>query len=374
MKNLYGRNGARHWLSLREGLIVASAIAAAATAQPAHAETLTMICGGYSVAFSPGNLTSHAPKKDRNYPITKVDRQNLRTVVSGETQYGKITAFFSKDGHSSIVWTNGKDVVLNPCASETVLATQPPLQERRSAKPDPEDGDMLRNRPPIPMPKAPKQEEKNTDQLLFSWSGAGDQTPPIPMPKAPKQEEKNTDQLLFSWSGAGDKTTRPFIVDGPWEIQWSRDNIYIRVLHADGTLVSSNLGKGSGSAYQPTGGSHYLQISAGEGNWTVKIAAIAKQEVDMPPTHQNIERHLSWRLGKCRQLKKPLLTSSTAPKNNILRARQISKREQLDHPALSKSAPPLMVKPPTGLARLLSSRLTAMAMGCSRLRSRTESM
>ena len=86
MKNLYGRNGARHWLSLREGLIVASAIAAAATAQPAHAETLTMICGGYSVAFSPGNLTSHAPKKDRDYPITKVDRQNGRTVVSGKTQ------------------------------------------------------------------------------------------------------------------------------------------------------------------------------------------------------------------------------------------------------------------------------------------------
>src|ERR1700730_13267405 len=101
------------------------------TASPAHAETLTMICGGYSVAFSPGNLTSHAPKKDRDYPITKVDRQNGRTVVSGKTQYGKITAFFSKDGHSSIVWTNGKDVVLNQCASETVLATQPPLQESR---------------------------------------------------------------------------------------------------------------------------------------------------------------------------------------------------------------------------------------------------
>ena len=71
-------------------------------------------------------------RKDRDYPITKVDRQNGRTVVSGETQYGKITAFFSKDGHSSIVWTNGKDVELNQCASETVLATQPPLQESRS--------------------------------------------------------------------------------------------------------------------------------------------------------------------------------------------------------------------------------------------------
>ena len=96
------------------------------TASPAHAETLTMICGGYSVAFSPGNLTSHAPKKDRDYPITKVDRQNGRTVVSGKTQYGKITAFFSKDGHSSIVWTNGKDVVLHQPCAENIAATPVP--------------------------------------------------------------------------------------------------------------------------------------------------------------------------------------------------------------------------------------------------------
>ena len=105
----------------KQFLIAATTALFLVTASPAHAETLTMICGGYSVAFSPGSLTSHAPKKDRNYPITKVDRQNGRTVVSGKTQYGKITAFFSKDGHSSVVWTNGKDVDLNQCASETVL-------------------------------------------------------------------------------------------------------------------------------------------------------------------------------------------------------------------------------------------------------------
>jgi hypothetical protein len=45
------------------------------TGSLAHAETLTMICGGYSVAFSPGKLTLHAPKKDRDYPITKVEHR-----------------------------------------------------------------------------------------------------------------------------------------------------------------------------------------------------------------------------------------------------------------------------------------------------------
>jgi hypothetical protein len=140
------------------------------TASLAHAETLTMICGTYSVAFSPGSLTSHAPKKDVNYPITKVDRQNGRTVVSGKTKYGKITAFFSKDGHSSIVWTNGKDVVLNQCASETVPAPQPPLQAMPAPQPplqavpapQPPTGEA-----PIPMPKAPKQEEKKTEPIII---------------------------------------------------------------------------------------------------------------------------------------------------------------------------------------------------------------
>jgi hypothetical protein len=110
-------------------LIILSAMAAATTAESAHAEILTMTCEGYNVVFSPGSLTSHAPRKDRDYPITKVDVQNDRTIVSGITKYGKITAFFSNDGHSSIVWTNGKDVVLNQCVSQIALRT---LQESRS--------------------------------------------------------------------------------------------------------------------------------------------------------------------------------------------------------------------------------------------------
>ncbi len=114
-------------------LIILSAMAAATTAESAHAEILTMTCEGYNVVFSPGSLTSHAPKKDRDYPITKVDVQNDRTIVSGITKYGKITAFFSNDGHSSIVWTNGKDVVLNQCVSETAAMAAPrTLRESRS--------------------------------------------------------------------------------------------------------------------------------------------------------------------------------------------------------------------------------------------------
>jgi hypothetical protein len=117
------------------GLTITTAVAIYAAASPAKALTLTMACEGYNVVFSPGSLMSHAPKKDRDYPITKVDVQNDRIVVTGVTKYGKITAFFSNDGHPSVVWTNGKDVVLNQCASDiataplsigTVVATTPP--------------------------------------------------------------------------------------------------------------------------------------------------------------------------------------------------------------------------------------------------------
>jgi len=46
------------------------------------------------------------------------------------TKYGKITAFFSNDGHPSIVWTNEKDVVLNQCASDIASSPQSPVQKR----------------------------------------------------------------------------------------------------------------------------------------------------------------------------------------------------------------------------------------------------
>lgn len=120
------------------GLTITTAVAIYAAASPAKALTLTMACEGYNVVFSPGSLMSHAPKKDRDYPITKVDVQNDRIVVTGVTKYGKITAFFSNDGHPSIVWTNGKDVVLNQCANDvaaaqpsigTVVATTPPMAQ-----------------------------------------------------------------------------------------------------------------------------------------------------------------------------------------------------------------------------------------------------
>jgi hypothetical protein len=78
------------------GLTITTAVAIYAAASPAKALTLTMACEGYNVVFSPGSLMSHAPKKDRDYPITKVDVQNDRIVVTGVTKYKNYSLLFQR--------------------------------------------------------------------------------------------------------------------------------------------------------------------------------------------------------------------------------------------------------------------------------------
>ncbi len=79
---------------------------------------LTMECDGYSLILSiDGGLQSHATHKNRNYPITAVDVKPKGMLVRGITQYGKITAFFSDKGDSTVVWTDKKDVVVDQCRS-----------------------------------------------------------------------------------------------------------------------------------------------------------------------------------------------------------------------------------------------------------------
>jgi hypothetical protein len=115
--------------------------------------------------------------------------------------------------------------------------------------------------------------------------------PASPPPKAAERDEKNTDQVLASWSGTGSKNTRPFSVNGPWEIQWDSDSyFFVSVYDRSGERVSSggHSDSGSGSSFQPLGGHYYLEINGG-GTWTVKVVAVAEEEkaeteVDKRPT------------------------------------------------------------------------------------------
>ena len=83
------------------------------------------------------------------------------------------------------------------------------------------------------------------------------------------------DQLVNEWSGLGRQTTRPFTVDGPWEVQWTwrgSGAFGIRA-HTSGRITSDGLAyqrePGSGSAYHPKPGTYYLEID-GTGSWTIR--------------------------------------------------------------------------------------------------------
>jgi hypothetical protein len=78
-----------------------------------------------------------------------------------------------------------------------------------------------------------------------------------------------------SYSGSGAQNTRPFTVDGPWEVHWNAAagifQIYLYNLRGELIDVAANqMGSGAGSSFQPKGGTYYLQVNA-TGNWKIKI-------------------------------------------------------------------------------------------------------
>ena len=79
------------------------------------------------------------------------------------------------------------------------------------------------------------------------------------------------------------------LFDGPWEVQWSSDEfIQIFLSNADKeeafpNIIANQIDSGSGSAYQPRGGSYYLKVNAA-GNWRIKVVAIKNPETGEGPS------------------------------------------------------------------------------------------
>lgn len=80
---------------------------------------------------------------------------------------------------------------------------------------------------------------------------------------------------IMQLSGSGIKNTRPFDVNGPWEIWWNAKGSFfaIAIYSVDGSLVgvaANQQGPGKGSSYQPKSGRYYLGIN-GIGDWQVHV-------------------------------------------------------------------------------------------------------
>lgn len=88
------------------------------------------------------------------------------------------------------------------------------------------------------------------------------------------------DTVLMTWSGTGRMQTRPFRVDGPWELQWTRvSGHFSAVLHpADGAegrtqLLANGSEASSSTSYQPKGGTFYFEFNSSNA-WTARMVAV----------------------------------------------------------------------------------------------------
>jgi hypothetical protein len=94
--------------------------------------------------------------------------------------------------------------------------------------------------------------------------------------------EAAEEQVVFQISGNGARNLRPFTVRDNWEIRWESKSQFFGVDYmevnppADDLMASlpkpggTQAGPGSGSSYQPKGGTYYLRINS-MGDWTVAV-------------------------------------------------------------------------------------------------------
>lgn len=80
---------------------------------------------------------------------------------------------------------------------------------------------------------------------------------------------------IARFSGSGTQNTRPFSVDGPWEIRWTASGSLIQIMVYDDsgdlvTLAANQSRPGRGGSYQPRGGRYYLGVNA-IGDWEIVI-------------------------------------------------------------------------------------------------------
>lgn len=94
------------------------------------------------------------------------------------------------------------------------------------------------------------------------------------------------DQVIAEFTGSGTLNTRPFVVDGPWELQYEASAgliVFIRPDSTDGRRLAGTVTSpagGTGASYQPAPGRYYLEVT-GFGDWKITIVALTPE---VPPT------------------------------------------------------------------------------------------
>lgn len=91
------------------------------------------------------------------------------------------------------------------------------------------------------------------------------------------------DRLIVEFEGQGTLNTRPFVVEAPWEIQWTADeriSVYLYSVPEPGAeprtegVPLSDPDGGTGASYIPVPGRYYMEIST-RGTWALRIVEVA---------------------------------------------------------------------------------------------------
>lgn len=91
------------------------------------------------------------------------------------------------------------------------------------------------------------------------------------------------DVVVAEFVGEGSLNTRPFTVDGPWEVQWTASetiSVYVYSVPTPGAepvlegVALSDPDGGAGASYMPNPGRFYLEVVSFAA-WTIAIVEVA---------------------------------------------------------------------------------------------------
>ncbi len=139
-----------------------------------------------------------------------------------------------------------------------------------------------------------RQAQESVNSPTTSESPTGSVAPNTAQASATRLPAPGPEKLIASWGGSSQLQTRPFHVDGPWELQWRTEKGYFsaRLHNAAGEsgqsqLLANTTGAGASSSYQPVGGDFYMEFNASQ-EWSARIVslqdvAISSSGANPPP-------------------------------------------------------------------------------------------
>jgi len=121
--------------------------------------------------------------------------------------------------------------------------------------------------------QAAQLDEKLPDLIPPKLLAGPPAQPSVPQPRAKPDKEA----VIAQWNGTTMTTTRPFHVDGSWELQWTTSSGFFSIklikVGGDEQLIANQTNASTDStSYMPDGGDYYLRIQGDD--WTVKAVNV----------------------------------------------------------------------------------------------------